>query len=77
MDISVDVLMMRNLYKRIENLCEEKGITVTQLCRDTGISRSTMSELKAGRTINLSSVSLVKFARFFNVSTDYLLGLSK
>lgn len=63
---------MSDLYNRIEALCKSKGITVTQLCRDTGISRSTLSELHKGRTKSLSSKVSYKIATYFNVPLSYI-----
>ena len=64
---------MSNMYKRIEALCKYKNINVTALCKELGISRSSLSELNAGRTKTLSSDYVAKIAGFFNVSTDYLI----
>ena len=63
-----------DLYERIENLCKNKGISLKTLCDTLEISRSSLSELKAGRCRSISSFSLKKIADFFGVSTDYLLG---
>ncbi|MBQ0110843.1 MAG: helix-turn-helix domain-containing protein, partial [Oscillospiraceae bacterium] len=51
-----------------------KGVSITGMCNDAGISRSLMSELKAGRSKSLSSCTLEKIADYFSVSTDYVLG---
>lgn len=65
---------MDNMYGRIENLCQKKGMTVGKLCSLLNISRGTMGDLKAGRTRNLSASNVSKIAKHFSVSTDYLLG---
>ena len=44
------------------------------MCIATGISRSALSELKAGRSKSISSDNLAKIADYFKVSTDYILG---
>ena len=62
------------LYERIDALCKEKGINITTLCQKTGVGRSTMTELKQGRTKGLSMVNLNKIASYFSVSVDYLMG---
>ena len=66
---------MGKLYNIIYQLCKERGTNITALCKETSISRATLSELKMGRTRQLSSVNLAKVAGFFSVSTDYLLGI--
>lgn len=65
---------MANMYNLIAELCAEKGVNVTQMSRETGIPRSVFSELKAGRTKQLSNKYLPTLADYFGVSVDYLLG---
>ena len=65
---------MSDLYKKIVDLCAHKGVSVTTMCSETGISRSSLSELKAGRSKSIPSESLCKIADYFSVSTDYVLG---
>ena len=63
-----------NLYERIEALCRDRGINVTEMCRQTGTTRAKLSDLKMKRTKSLSAQTLTKIATFFSVSVDYLLG---
>lgn len=65
---------MSELYKRIKSLCDTRNINITQLCRDSGASRGSLSDLKMGRKQRLSTETLSKIANYFNVSVDYLLG---
>ncbi len=65
---------MADMYSRIEQLCKENNTNVTAMCRMLEISRSTLSELKAGRTKTLSAEYTTKIAAHFHVSADYLLG---
>ncbi len=58
---------MDNMYERIAELCRLKGVTVTQMCREIGISRSALSELKTGRTQRLSMNYTKKILEYFNV----------
>lgn len=64
---------MWNLYNRIEVLCKEQQMNITQMCRELCMPRSIMSELKAGRTIRLSAENSSKLSNFFNVPVDYFL----
>ena len=66
-----------NLYERIEALCKDHGINVTQMCRETELTRAKLSDLKMGRTKSLSASTLTKIAAYFGVSVDYLLGEEK
>lgn len=61
---------MSELYARIEGLCKENGISVTQLCRETKINRSILTELKKGRTKYLSFETLRKISDYFKVPLD-------
>ena len=65
---------MNKMYELIEELCKSKETNITQMCKLTGIPRSVFSELKSGRTKQLSNKYLPLVAKFFNVSIDYLLG---
>lgn len=65
---------MATLYERIDELCRQKGITGGKMCNDLGISRSTMTELRKGRTKTLKLEKASKIAKYFDVSIDYLLG---
>ena len=57
---------MSEVYNRIEDLCAKKRISITAMCRETGISRSAMTELL--------SETASKIATYFGVSVDYVLG---
>jgi transcriptional regulator with XRE-family HTH domain len=61
-------------YERIEELCKERKITVTLMCRQCGIPRSSLSDYKTGRVQSLSAKALAKIADYFGVSVDYLYG---
>lgn len=62
------------MYKKIEELCKENKTNVTAMCKDLGITRAALSELKSGRTKSLSADKLIKIAEFFGVSPSYLTG---
>ena len=59
------------MYEKIQYLCDENGIKAAQLCKEAGIPKSTLSELKQGRTKTLSTQTLSKIANYFSVSLDY------
>ena len=62
------------VYDLIEELCIKKGISVTKLCKDCKIPRSTLSDYKKGRIKSLSTDTLCKIADYFNVTVGYLCG---
>ena len=65
---------MSNLYERLELLCEKKGITRAQMCKDTGVSQGNITDLKMGRRQSFSAKTLARIARYFDVPIAYLLG---
>ena len=69
-----EVLELSEMYKRIERLCKARGINVTQMCKEAGVARAPLTELKMGRTAILSARNADKIASYFNVSVGHLLG---
>ena len=65
---------MGDMYNKVESLCKARGSNITQMCRETNISRSVLSELKSGRTKQLSAKYLPVVADYLDVSVGYLLG---
>lgn len=62
--------MFSDIFKQ---LIQNKGVTVYQISKDTGISESLMSHWKSGRQLPKYD-SLNILADYFNVSGDFLLG---
>lgn len=65
---------MSTTYERLEELCAQRQITLTDLCRDTNVARSTLSDYKAGRRKSLNLQILQRFADYFQVSIDDIIG---
>lgn len=65
---------MSDLYNRIEELCNKNNESITTMCKASGASRASLSDLKVGRKQSLSAETLSKIAAHFRVSVDYLLG---
>ena len=63
------------LGERLHQLRKEKGIKQEELGRQLGVSKSTISAYEHGKCQPDFS-KLVQIARFFKVTTDYLLGVS-
>lgn len=61
-------------FNRFKDLCDERGISVYQACMDIGLNRSAVAKWKSGGKPNGSTAA--KFAAYFGVTTDYLLGQS-
>jgi len=60
---------------RIVKLQNEKGISDAILNRECELNHSSMYDWKRGRT-KPSAEAIIKIARYFGVTSDYLLGLS-
>lgn len=52
-----------------------KGITITQLERELGFSTSSIKKWEASSIPKVDKITAI--AKYFNVSSDYLLGLSE
>lgn len=65
------------LYDRISSLCVQHNITPCKLCSELGISRSAITDLKAGRKKGLRATTAWKIANYFGVSVGYLLGMEE
>ena len=58
---------MCTLYENIIKLCRDRGITGGKLCVDIGISKSTLTDLKAGRKKTITVPTATKIADYFGV----------
>lgn len=65
---------MGNLYARIETMCHNKGVSITDMCRESSASRGSLSDLKMGRISSLTAGTLSKLSAYFGVSIDVLIG---
>ncbi len=61
-------------WERFYNLCIRSGKKPNPVGKEVGLSSGIISKWKSGGIPN--GETLMKLARYFNVSTDYLLGLS-
>ncbi len=66
---------MNAIKNRIRDLREDMDLRQIDVAKATGIDQKTLSNYETGKT-NPDSYSIIKLAEFFQVSTDYLLGLS-
>lgn len=67
---------MKTPGERIKDLREDKFITIRQLAKELRISESQLSRIEKSETVTVSSDILVNAAKYFGVSSDYILGLS-
>lgn len=63
--------------ERLKDLRTERHLTLEQLAEQTGISKSALGSYEANDDIELSPYSVTTLAKFYGVSTDYLLGMTE
>lgn len=62
--------------ERIEDLMKKKDVNSVTLSAETGVSKATISDIINGVSKGYDYRHFVKIASYFNVSTDYLFGLT-
>ena len=61
------------MYPRIRDLREDNDLNQTQVARMLGMSQTGYSKYETGEN-DIPTAILIKLARFYNTSVDYLLG---
>ena len=69
--------MSLTIQERIKDLRVERGLTLKELAEQTGLSSSALGSYEADDNKDISHYALIKLAKFYGVTTDYLLGLSE
>lgn len=63
------------MYERFVQLLQEKNITTYRVSKDTGIHQTTFADWKSGKSSpKVDKLQII--ANYFNVSLNYLLGIS-
>ncbi len=65
------------IQERLKDLRVERGLTLEQLAEQTGLFKSALGKYEAGDFKDISPFSIVTLAKFYGVSTDYLLGMTE
>jgi len=65
---------MEMFTERLKELRKEKGLSQSQLARETGISQAAIAYWEAGERLP-GALAIITLAKYFKVSSDYLLGL--
>jgi len=66
---------MKEFGERLQELREQRGLTRLQLAKATGFTEVSIGRWEKAETIP-DIRTLKVFVKFFNVTADYLLGLS-
>lgn len=61
------------MYPRIRDLREDRDLTQTQIAQMLGMSQTGYSKYETGEN-DLPTAVLIRLARFYDTSIDYLLG---
>ena len=65
-----------DVRQRLTDLMKDRKVTQTELARKIGCGDSVLSRFISGQTDKLSNENIIRIARVFNVSTDFLLGIT-
>lgn len=65
------------IQERLKDLRVERGLTLEQLAEQTRLSKSALGKYEADDFKDISPFSIVTLAKFYGVSTDYLLGMTE
>ena len=63
------------MYQRIRDLREDRDLNQTAVAKMLGMSQTGYSKYETGEN-DIPTAILIKLARFYNTSVDYLLGLT-
>ena len=69
--------MALTIQERLKDLRVERGLTLEKLAEQTNLSKSALGSYEAEDFKDISRYALIKLAKFYGVTTDYLLGLSE
>lgn len=75
-DNEVNMEINITINERITDLRTMSGLSQKELADRIDVPTSTLCRIEQGKIANVSNDVLIKLADFFNVSTDYLLGLT-
>ena len=75
-DNEVNMEINITINERITDLRTMSGLSQKELADRIDVPTSTLCRIEQGKIANVSNDVLIKLANFFNVSTDYLLGLT-
>ena len=69
--------MELSIQERLKDLRVERGLTLEQLAEQTHLSKSALGSYEAEDFKDISHYALIKLAKFYGVTADYLLGLTE
>ena len=70
------VFLPGNIRQRLFDLMKHNNVSQTELARKIGCNDSLLSRFLSEKTDKLGDENIIRIARAFNVSTDFLLGVT-
>lgn len=64
------------MYQRLRDLREDRDFSQQEIADLLNVSQATYSRYESG-ALDIPSASLIKLARFYKTSIDYLVGLTE
>ena len=65
------------ISERLQDLRNERGLTLEQLAAETGLSSSALGSYEKNEDKDISHTAVLRLAKYYGVTTDYLLGQSE
>ena len=65
------------IQEKLKDLRNERGLKLEELALQTGLSRSALGSYETNDYKDISHTAIITLAKFYGVSTDYLLGLTQ
>ena len=69
--------MSLSIQERLKTYVWSGGLTLGQLAEQTGLSKSALGSYETEDFSDISHYALIRLAKFYGVTADYLLGLSE
>ena len=69
--------MESSIQERLKDLRVERGLTLEQLEEQVNLSKSALGSYEAKDFKDISHYAIIKLAKFYGVTADYLLGVSQ
>ena len=69
--------MELSIQERLKDLRVERGLTLEQLAEEINLSKSALGSYEGDKLKDISHYAIIKLAKFYGVTADYLLGLSQ
>lgn len=65
------------IQEKLKDLRVDRGLSLEELAIKTGISRAALGSYENNDYKDISHTAIIKLAKFYGVSTDYLLGMTE